>query len=57
MRMRPEGPAVRPPAVAGLFYPADPVRLRAEVSDLLAEAAPAAHVGACSKALITPHAG
>ena len=56
MRMRPEGPTVRPPAVAGLFYPADPARLRAEVSDLLAGAAPAPACG-CPKALIAPHAG
>ena len=45
MQMRPEGPTVRPPAVAGLFYPADPARLRAEVSELLAKAAPAAPAG------------
>ena len=38
MQVRPESPTVRPPAVAGLFYPADPARLRAEVSALLAEA-------------------
>ena len=56
MRMRPEGSTVRPPAVAGLFYPADPARLRAEVSDLLAGAAPAPARG-CPKALIAPHAG
>ena len=39
MQVRPEGPTVRPPAVAGLFYPLDPARLRAEVSELLAEVA------------------
>ena len=57
MRMRPEGLAVRSPAVAGLFYPADPARLRAEVSDLLADAACAAPAGLRPKALIAPHAG
>jgi AmmeMemoRadiSam system protein B len=56
MRMRPEGPRVRPPAVAGLFYPADPARLRAEVAELLARAVPAP-AGARPKALIAPHAG
>jgi len=30
---------VRPPAVAGLFYPRNPDELRAEVADLLADAA------------------
>ncbi len=57
MRMRPEGPPVRPPAVAGLFYPADPARLRAEVSGLLAKAEPVASAGLRPKALIAPHAG
>jgi AmmeMemoRadiSam system protein B/AmmeMemoRadiSam system radical SAM enzyme/AmmeMemoRadiSam system protein A len=47
------GPAVRPPAVAGRFYPADPARLSADVDYLLAgerrqESWPAAMV---------PHAG
>jgi MEMO1 family protein len=45
---------VRPPAVAGLFYSADPGRLRRELEGLLAGSA------ACSdrpKALIAPHAG
>ncbi|MCB9549239.1 MAG: AmmeMemoRadiSam system protein B [Myxococcales bacterium] len=43
----------RPAAVAGLFYPADPATLAAEVDALLA-AAPA---GPPAKALIAPHAG
>src|SRR4051812_23308526 len=51
------GGAVRPPVVAGLFYPADPARLRAEVSELLAEAARVAPTGHRPKALIVPHAG
>jgi AmmeMemoRadiSam system protein B len=54
--MRSEGPIVRSPAVAGLFYSADPARLRAEVSELLAQAAPAP-AGARPEALIAPHAG
>jgi MEMO1 family protein len=57
VQVRPEGPTVRSPAVAGLFYPADPVRLRAEVSGLLAEAEPVAPAGLRPKALIAPHAG
>src|SRR5215218_1174668 len=46
----------RLPAVAGQFYPADPDRLRAEVSMLLA-AAPRAAPSGRSKAIIAPHAG
>ena len=57
MQVRPDGTTVRPPAVAGLFYPADPVRLRAEVSGLLAEAEAAAPAGLRPKALVAPHAG
>jgi AmmeMemoRadiSam system protein B len=57
VQVRPEGPTVRPPAVAGLFYPADPARLRAEVSELLAKAEPAAPAGLRPKALVAPHAG
>jgi len=45
--------AVRPPAVAGVFYPADPVELRETVARLLAAAPP----GPPPKALIAPHAG
>jgi AmmeMemoRadiSam system protein B len=44
--------AVRPPAVAGSFYPADPVELRETVARLLAAARP----GAPPKAIIVPHA-
>jgi MEMO1 family protein len=49
----PEGLTIRPPAVAGAFYPSDPVRLRREVSALLA----AASSSAAPKAVIAPHAG
>jgi MEMO1 family protein len=45
----------RPPAVAGTFYPHNPDRLRTDVLDLLAEAAPPSKL--TSKALIAPHAG
>lgn len=46
---------VRPPAVAGSFYPADPLMLAADVRRLLA-AVPASRAPA-PKALIAPHAG
>lgn len=47
-------PTIRPPAVAGTFYPADPVQLTDEVRKFLAEA----HAQPLSpKALIVPHAG
>jgi AmmeMemoRadiSam system protein B len=44
----------RPPAVAGLFNPRDPVPLRTEVLELLAGDAPPLQV--MPKALIAPHA-
>jgi MEMO1 family protein len=46
----------RPPAVAGLFYPADPAELSAGVRALL-EAGQAASGARLPKALIVPHAG
>lgn len=46
---------VRPPAVAGRFYPGDPVELRQLITALLAQAPPA--TGPAPKALIAPHAG
>jgi len=45
---------VRPAAVAGLFYPADPEILAAQVNGLLAAATAG---GAPPKAVIVPHAG
>ncbi len=48
--------AIRSPAVAGSFYPADPGTLRSLVERLLAEAPPPAAPRA-PKALIVPHAG
>lgn len=46
---------IRPPAVAGRFYPEGPVELRHLVAELLAGAPPAA--APAPKALIAPHAG
>ena len=46
---------IRPPAVAGVFYPSDPSELRDEVSGYLAQTATV--VGPTPKALIVPHAG
>ncbi|MDO8350827.1 MAG: AmmeMemoRadiSam system protein B [Gallionella sp.] len=46
--------AIRPPAVAGLFYPADARQLAHEIQGLLAEARP---FDLIPKALIVPHAG
>lgn len=48
--------SIRPPAVAGQFYPADPVQLRTQVETLLASARPAP-LDQQPKALIVPHAG
>ena len=46
--------SVRPPAVAGLFYPGDAATLRASVVEYLAATQAA---GAPPKAIIAPHAG
>jgi len=46
---------VRPPAVAGLFYPSDPTELRNDVRRFLAAGGP--HRIPAPKALIAPHAG
>lgn len=51
------GGALRAPAVAGLFYPADPAELRAEVAGRLERARQAATTGDPPKALVLPHAG
>ncbi|HWS03258.1 MAG TPA: AmmeMemoRadiSam system protein B, partial [Gammaproteobacteria bacterium] len=45
---------IRPPAVAGMFYPADATELQAQVNDYLRH--PSAE-GMRPKALIVPHAG
>lgn len=49
-------PSLRPAAVAGLFYPADPAQLGADIDAYLAQARPPAAAGPI-KALIVPHAG
>ena len=47
---------VRPAAVAGLFYPADPDQLRSTVANLL-DAEPAATVDVDPRIVVVPHAG
>jgi AmmeMemoRadiSam system protein B len=52
------GFTVRPPAVAGSFYPGTRAALTAQIGDLLAEAGePGAPTLPAPKALIVPHAG
>jgi hypothetical protein len=48
---------VRPPAVAGLFYPADPHELARALDSAFAAAVPPPEDAAIPKALIVPHAG
>ena len=50
-------PAVREAAVDGLFYPAAPAALRAQVVDCLAGVGAADDAGRTPKLLIAPHAG
>jgi AmmeMemoRadiSam system protein B/AmmeMemoRadiSam system protein A len=47
---------IRPAAVAGLFYPDDPIELKRTLADLLGHAR-AFELGLQAKALIVPHAG
>jgi len=54
--MEPQLTSTRPPAVAGLFYPANSAELKRMVYDLLAAAPVRAGRGA-PKAIIAPHAG
>jgi AmmeMemoRadiSam system protein B/AmmeMemoRadiSam system protein A len=49
--------SVRPPAVAGTFYPADPRALASEIDDLLGGVEQLAPRLGFPKALIVPHAG
>jgi hypothetical protein len=57
----PKGPvapaSVRPPAVAGAFYPSDPVELRSAVEASLKAAVPAAPPAGRVIAIVAPHAG
>lgn len=48
---------VRPPAVAGMFYPDDPVRLRALLRSCFADAVAPAASAERPRALVVPHAG
>ena len=50
-----QSPRTRPAAVAGLFYPRDPIRLQTEVLKLIGGVATPSKV--MPKALIAPHAG
>lgn len=56
MRAQMSNASVRPPAVAGLFYPDDPVELQETVSSYLAHAAPPSLPGTAI-GFIVPHAG
>lgn len=49
--------SIRAPAVAGLFYPADPEALQSTVRDLLRAATTGSEGDRHPKALIVPHAG
>jgi MEMO1 family protein len=49
--------AIRHPAVAGTFYPAEPDALERQLARFLSEAANAAPAAAPPKAIIGPHAG
>ena len=52
--------AIRPPAVAGMFYPGDPDTLRDDLASCLAVPPAPTSVPAASgllKAVIVPHAG
>ncbi|AQS39688.1 AmmeMemoRadiSam system protein B [Shewanella psychrophila] len=53
--------SIRPPAVAGLFYPADPMALSAELSSYMSQASlhkmPNSTAKMTPKAIIVPHAG
>src|SRR5258708_2270303 len=48
---------VRPPAVAGMFYPGDPGALAAEIDDLIGGVEQIAPRLGFPKALVVPHAG
>src|SRR5437667_11083017 len=50
-----QGTRIRPPAVAGRFYPGNPQRLRDELARLIADVP--GYAGGRVEALIAPHAG
>ena len=52
-----DAPRVRPPAVAGLFYPADPDELRALLRSCFADAIAPPPSAPTPSALVVPHAG
>jgi AmmeMemoRadiSam system protein B/AmmeMemoRadiSam system protein A len=52
----PSAPGIRPPAVAGSWYPSDPAELRARIEEMCAEVPTAAARGAL-RGLVVPHAG
>ncbi len=54
MSTTPDSASMRPPAVAGMFYPADAKSLREAVTSMLAATRPQER---CPKALVVPHAG
>lgn len=51
------GPSIRPPAVAGMFYPGNQRELAQNLSQMLGAAASAAPERVVPKAIIAPHAG
>lgn len=57
MALRSRNASARAPAVAGMFYPDDPEKLRAMVSLLLSRATVPNREHMATKALIAPHAG
>lgn len=57
MLREPGNSSIRPPAAAGLFYPDDPVELRAAVSSYLRQPGARTSSAPPPKALIVPHAG
>lgn len=48
---------VRPPAVAGMFYPADPGELTAQIDGLLHKVGKKKNTGGRVRGIISPHAG
>jgi MEMO1 family protein len=49
--------AVRPPAVAGQFYPASPAELKRDIDKYLVAGAPKSPLPAVPRIIISPHAG